>query len=237
MKKKTVVAIILAAGKGRRFSNTKLKQFHRIQNTPLLRTVLNHLASFSFIKKILVVTPLHKKGVAEKITTAFARKHPHLTISFVPGGTSRRASTENALSYLSTEPPSHVVLFDANRITSPIFTKKVYEKGLETGAAVLGREITDSLGTLSVNQSMVTPLPRNTALRLLYTPHCYSYAILRNAHLAAPKDGDYENAELVALSGVSVSFVRCPLLDVKVTFPEDVRILTTDRRRSVRSKK
>ncbi len=224
MKKKLVTAIILAAGDGRRFDTKKLKQFARVQNIPLLRRVLSHLTAFTFIDNVVVVTPPQKRLAAEKIGTSFARKH-HLPVKFVVGGSSRQQSTHNALKELTSNPPSHVLIFDANRITSPLFTKEVYKKGVLTGAAVLGRELTDSLGEAhAADLDSITPLKRNSRLRLIYTPHCYAFSVLADAHRNAPP-GEHENAELVAMRGTPISFVRCPLLDVKVTFKEDLALL------------
>ena len=89
--------VILAAGKGRRFSQNKLKQYFNHEGKLLVEHSIDKALKSKLFKKIIVVTSNKNKK--------FINKYKRKKIIFVAGGNERKDSSLNALKKIEKAAP------------------------------------------------------------------------------------------------------------------------------------
>jgi|GEM_PF-2557548 len=214
--------IVLAAGKSARFRGMKYKQFDHLRGTPLFIHTLKAVLRLNFITSVLVVLPSSKIQYGKRTIETWIPQ-PKIAIVCIAGGKTRTESTYRALRYLKDNPPSYVLIQDAARpMMKSQIAAAVHAKARKTGAAIVGRPMTDSLAYVKDSRTRKT-LDR-TNVYATYTPHCYTFTLIAKAHERAQKRKmlEQENADLVLLSGKPVSIVPTTGIDIKVTYPEDL---------------
>ena len=107
--------VILAAGKGKRFSKNKPKQFYKYKNKDIIEHSIVKSIESKLFKKIIVVTNnvrYFKKSKFSKL------------INVISGGKERSDSSLKALKYIKRYNPKNVFIHDAAR---PNFSVKMLQ--------------------------------------------------------------------------------------------------------------
>ena len=108
--------VILAAGKSKRFSKNKLKQFYNYKNKQIIEHSIDKAIKSKLFKKVIVVTSNSKK----LINRTFPK-----SIKVINGGKARSDSSLKALKYIKKFKPKNVLIHDAAR---PDFSIKLLNK-------------------------------------------------------------------------------------------------------------
>ena len=212
------IAIIVAAGSGKRFGGDTPKQFLRICGKPLLIHTLEKFQKSESVDEIILV--LSKDQISDfrfQISDSGLGKLQEI----VSGGKTRAESVLNGLKEIDSESAEIVAVHDGAR---PLVTceeiSKTVEKAKETGAACLVGEVTDTIKEIS-DDKIVGTIDR-TKLRRALTPQCFRYEILIKA-FEENEIGEIATDEsfLVEQSGIKVSIVEGNSQNIKVTTPED----------------
>ena len=157
--------ILLAAGKGKRFKSSTLKQFTNYKNKPLFMHSIEKAIKSNLFKKIVLVTNNKIKLGNKKI-------------KIIKGGKERYQSSLKALEYIKNKKFKYVFIHDAARPNFSINLLKILKKNLTKNKAVVPYINTDH-STKYANRNKVVNLKREKVL-LTQTPQCFDFKTLYN---------------------------------------------------------
>jgi 2-C-methyl-D-erythritol 4-phosphate cytidylyltransferase len=162
----------------------------------------------------------------EWVGAMLAREFPGRRVRTVEGGNSRQLSVQNALATLGPETPL-VAVHDAVRpFIDPETIRKVFDEAVETGAAIVGVPVVDTVKQVSRGTGHVrirATLPREK-LVMAQTPQVFRYDLLARAFELAREDGflGTDEASMVERLDVEVSVVLGSDRNIKITKPGDM---------------
>lgn len=214
-----VVAIVPAAGSGRRMARRHPKQFLRLGGIPVLVRTLLELGRGGVIGGIVVVAP----PAAVELTGRLVRRHrvPRV-LGVVPGGRERQESVWLGLQVVPSA-AEFVVVHDAVRpFVTPSLVRKVVEAARRFGAATCGLPVRETLKR--ARGGIVEATVDREGLWLVQTPQAFSRTLLWEAHEKARRDGfiGTDDAVLVERLGVPVRMVAGLAENLKITTPQDL---------------
>jgi 2-C-methyl-D-erythritol 4-phosphate cytidylyltransferase/2-C-methyl-D-erythritol 2,4-cyclodiphosphate synthase len=212
--KKTVSALIVAAGRGTRAGAGLPKQYRPLQGQPVLRHTLRALLAHSAVRDIQVV--IHPDDTA--LYDAAVKGIPCLRPP-VFGGDTRSESVLCGLEALTTEAPDIVLIHDAAR---PFLPPQIIDSLLtalqKTPGAFPALQVVDALWH-SENGHATTPRSRE-GLHRAQTPQAFDYATILNAHHSATNPAD-DDVALAIQQGIKVAIVEGDEHNYKLTTPAD----------------
>ena len=225
------VAVILpAAGLGTRMgkgsaekTGTSRKQFMLLEGSPILIHTVRRFAASERVAEIVVAV---RAEDLEWVGGMLAREFPGRRVRAVEGGNSRQQSVENALATLGPE-TDLVAVHDAVRpFIDPETIRKVFDEAAETGAAIVGVPVVDTVKQVSRATGRVrirATLPREK-LVMAQTPQVFRYDLLARAFELAREDGflGSDEASMVERLDVEVSVVLGSDRNIKITKPGDM---------------
>ncbi len=212
-----VAVVLLAGGSGTRAGFEQPKQLAMLGGKPVLRWSLDAFAAYPAIVGGVLV--------AKDDVVAAIGGLPEGWISAAPGA-ERQQSVANALTALAAwSDDAHVLVHDAAR---PGLTGDVIDRLL---AALAGHQaviptlpVPDTL----VEQSAATAgdVVDRSVLGRVQTPQAFRLGTLRRAHAKAVEAAATDDAQLVRRLGVSVAAVRGDARLHKLTYGDDMAILS-----------
>ena len=215
-------AVIPAAGSGRRFSSTELKQYQYIQDQTVLEhsiARLNHLPLAGYVLAIG-----QADDVAQNLNLAQKEK-----AHFCVGGAERVDSVLNALHYLSeiAHVDDWVMVHDAARpcVTLPVLNTLVH-KAIETDqAAILAIPVRDTLKRVET-EAIISQTVSRDLLWQAQTPQMAKLGVLKQAIELALQDQQVITDEASALeyAGHPVQVVHGRSDNIKITYPDDLQL-------------
>jgi len=226
------VAVILpAAGLGTRMgrgaaekTGTSRKQFMLLEGSPILvHTVRKFLASEHVHEIVIALRPEDLDWVEQ----VFRKEFPGKRVRAVAGGNSRQESVENALATVSPDIPV-VAVHDAVRPFIDLETiTKVFHEAAETGAAIVGVPVVDTVKQVSrgTGKVKIRGTLQRDKLVLAQTPQVFRHDLLARAFQSARRDGfiGTDEASLVErLDDVEISVVLGSDRNIKITKPADM---------------
>lgn len=180
MKKRTI-AIVLAAGWGKRMNSTVRKQYLLIQDKPVLYYTLKAFED-SFIDEVLLVVG---EGEEEYCRENIVDKYNFAKVSaIIIGGKERYHSVYQALSFLSENKKndSFVFIHDGARpFISVDILKKAYDAVNKQGACIVGVPVKDTIKVIG-KDGVVAHTPDRSTLWMVQTPQVFSYEKIKKAY-------------------------------------------------------
>jgi 2-C-methyl-D-erythritol 4-phosphate cytidylyltransferase len=229
--RRSVVAVIPAAGAGTRIGGRTPKQFLRLTTAPILALTVGRFVRHPAVGSIVVAAPASHTGRAARLLRALGRRVP---IVVVPGGRERQDSVRRALE-AAPEDASIVVVHDAVRpfVTTALITA-VVEAACRDGAAICGLPIAETVKRVAGD--FVDATVDRAGLWSVQTPQAFHAALLREAHDKALRDNfrGTDDAMLVERLGHPVRIVRGLSGNIKITTLADLqraRAIATSPRR------
>jgi 2-C-methyl-D-erythritol 4-phosphate cytidylyltransferase len=216
----SVVALLLAAGRGERLGHELPKAFVPLAGRPLLLHALEALAS---APEIDVVIPVVAAAELRRLRALLAEWGPRpKLVAAVAGGAQRQDSVWAGLQAL---PPrtSFVAVHDAARaLVRSSAVSRVVVAAQRSGAAILAVPVRDTIKRVSSGRILETPA--RSECWAAQTPQVFRTDILCDALAKATADGyvGTDDAELVERLGVPVEVVEGDSDNFKVTLPEDL---------------
>lgn len=213
------IAIIVAAGSGKRFGGETPKQFLEILGKPLIIHTLECFESCSSIDEIILVLA---KDEIENFNNKLSKHKLKKLTKIISGGKTRAGSVYNGLKEIKAETAEIIAVHDGARpLISGEEISKTIEKAKETGAACLVAKVTDTIKEISEGK-IVQTIDR-TRLRRALTPQCFRYEILKRAFEENEIDEiATDESFLVESLGIKVSIIEGSPQNIKVTTPEDL---------------
>lgn len=218
-----VVAIIAAAGLGRRFGSTAPKQLARLGGRTLLQRSIEAFERCDRIDEIIVATP---PDVSAEFAASLERGATPLKT--VRGGDRRQDSVANAFDAVPAN-ADVVVIHDAARaLVTPDLIARTIDAAAASGAAIAATASRDTVkrarrdagGALRISAT----LPRDE-IYLAQTPQAFRRDVLADA-IALGRRGTEatDEAMLAEQAGHRVQIVESDETNVKITTPHDLAV-------------
>jgi len=216
-----VSAIIVAAGKGKRFAEGPKKQFLFLAGKPVLCHTLDKFEACPAVRSVILVAAQEDKDYCLK---EIVEKYGYRKVSQIVGGGKRRQdSVKNGIDALSPD-ADIVVIHDGVRpfVTNEIIEKSIHS-ALEVGASVTAVPVKDTI-KLSGPDGMVSRTLNRDALWQVQTPQTFLVSVIKNAYQKAAQDGfaGTDDASLVERLGLRVHLLPGAYSNIKITTPEDL---------------
>ncbi len=198
--------ILLAAGKGKRFKSSTLKQFTNYKNKPLFMHSIEKAIKSNLFKKIVLVTN-NKINLGNK------------KIKIIKGGKERYQSSLKALEYIKNKKFKYVFIHDAARPNFSINLLKNLKKNLAKNKAVVPYINTDH-SVKYANKNKVVNLKREKVL-LTQTPQCFDFKTLYNLSINN-KTLVTDEATLFLNNNKKIKFIKGEEANIKITKKSDL---------------
>lgn len=225
MKNKKNIAIVLAAGKGRRMGSDIPKQFLYIHEKPVLAYSLLAFQNHEEIDEIVLVLSDEYREYCQK---DIIEKYGITKVSAITeGGAERYDSVISGLK--ECKECGYVLIHDGAR---PCITKEIIDRCLwnakEYQACVAGMPSKDTIKIADEDGFISTTPPRKNVWNI-QTPQTFAYELIWDAYTAASQKGMAgitDDAMVVEqYGGVKVKLVEGAYENIKVTTPEDIKVL------------
>ncbi|MDO7788940.1 2-C-methyl-D-erythritol 4-phosphate cytidylyltransferase [Desulforamulus aquiferis] len=215
-----VIAVIPAAGVGRRMGSQVKKQYLTLRGKPILYHTLQVMEECTDITSVVLVVGAGEEEYCQKniLGNSFSK-----IMAVVPGGDHRQTSVFNGLSILG-RGTELVVIHDGAR---PLIRNReitaVIKGAREIGAAALSVPLKDTVKVID-SHGLVLKTPSRESLRAVQTPQVFKYNIIMEAHQTAKSRGFFatDDCALVEAMGRPVKLVDGSYENIKITTPEDL---------------
>ena len=180
-----IVALIAAAGKGKRMNSRISKPFILISGKPILAYTLEKFEKCKLIAKIYLVVSPEEKEICHK--NIILKYNFSKVQELVDGGETRQDSIYNGLKALDKDADIVVIHDGARPLVEESIIQDSIEKAQEYGAAITVIPIKDTVKKGENNFFISKTLNREEIWRA-QTPQTFKYDIILSAYNQAYKD-------------------------------------------------
>lgn len=217
-----VIALIPAAGMGKRMGAGINKQYLLLAGMPIVARTISVFEQAPFVDAICIVTPSQeipycREEVVERFGFTKVRQ-------IVPGGAERQHSVMNGLRALDDAGDDDVILIHDG--VRPFVPTGVLERAVETArlhdGALVAVPAKDTIKVVA--DGIVRETPPRENIWLAQTPQAFRYSVIRAAHEIAEAERylGTDDASLVERLGKDVHVVMGDYRNIKITTPEDL---------------
>ena len=221
------IAVIPAAGSGRRFGGKK--QFFKVLGKPVVEFPIGVFEKSSLIDAIILVLPEENLSLGEELKSKYKK-----ILSVVPGGSERQFSVYKGLLEAAKFEPSEVIIHDGVRPFLELSTVEELVIALSDYGAdgvVLGvrpKETVKKVGApLERGDFLIEETLNRDKLILVQTPQAFKFQVILECHERALKE-DYmatDDSALLERYGFTVVSIPGDYRNVKITTPEDIKVI------------
>jgi 2-C-methyl-D-erythritol 4-phosphate cytidylyltransferase len=234
-----IVAIVPAAGMGKRFGSEKNKPFHLLHGIPLFIWPLKALAAIPEIEEIIPVVKEQDLMVAAELIENYQISKIK---RIVPGGKERQDSVYNAIKILD-EGAAVVLIHDGVRpLIDEDLIRRVLDGLQDCDGAVAAVPVKDTIKEARRQKTEDRQTDKHTAegrgeiivektlnrslLWAIQTPQAFHFNKIREVYEKAMADKYYatDDAALIERYGGTVKIVMGSYRNIKITTPEDILI-------------
>ena len=216
-----IVAIIPAAGLGRRMGGSVSKQYLCLDGIPILVHCLRVFASHPAIAEIIIVTSADQLDFCRHdIVHAY---NIDKVKAVVCGGAQRQDSVRAGLRACNCHAYDLVLIHDGVR---PLVQAQTIDRVIagtrQSGACIAGVPLKDTVKIVA--DGIIQTTPERSSLWAAQTPQGFRYGLIRDAHEHAFTHGieGTDDASLVECCQQPVHVVEGMYSNLKITTPEDM---------------
>jgi 2-C-methyl-D-erythritol 4-phosphate cytidylyltransferase/2-C-methyl-D-erythritol 2,4-cyclodiphosphate synthase len=210
------VALIVAAGRGKRLGGHVPKQYERLGGVAMLRHAVMRFTQHKRIEAVAVVIHADDRQPYDGAT------HDLVLLPPIVGGADRQESVRRGLETLASDSPDIVLVHDAARpFLSETTIDRVLDRTLLGVGAIPGLPVIDSLKEATEGNRIERAVARKGLWRA-QTPQGFRFRELLDAHRRFAGAGCGDDAEVMALAGHDIALVPGDENNFKVTTPEDL---------------
>lgn len=216
-----VVAIVPAAGLGKRFGTSERKQFAKVAGIPLLLYTLKGLHKTRHITEII---PVLRQEDMERGLEIIESRNLYKIRKIAPGGTERQDSINNALKLIKEK--CLILIHDGAR---PLVSCGLIERLLQGikgfDGVIPGLPVRDTLKEVN-SKGLVLSTVKRESFWTVQTPQIFNSLVIKKAYDKAYKKGFYatDDAALVERIGGKIRVIAGDPFNIKVTTPEDLKL-------------
>lgn len=216
-------AIVVSAGEGTRMKKVvPSKQLAVIGGMPVIAHTLAAFESASLVDRIIVVA----RGQDIKAIKEIVRDYGFQKVTdIITGGSTRQQSVRNGLSR-TTEADLFIAIHDGARpLIQPEDINRVVQMAQQTGAAILGAKVSDTLKRVQ-GDNIITQTIDRSELYGAQTPQVFSRKLLINgfSQASGKKIDATDDSQLLERIGVKVALVEALHHNFKITTPGDLQL-------------
>jgi 2-C-methyl-D-erythritol 4-phosphate cytidylyltransferase len=217
---KNLGIIIAAGGSGKRYGSGN-KLFELLDSVPLFVHAVRNFYGCCPDANFIFVAPAAELAGFQSLLAEFL---PDNRIIFTAGGETRGQSVSNGLAKLGSD-AEFVAIHDAARpLSSAALLMKCLDAAIEFGGAVSAKPVTDTIKKTEKSGKIIETVDRS-ALWRVETPQVFSAASLKTAYKLADGLEFTDDAGVMEHAGFPVHVVYNPENNLKLTYPEDFRLL------------
>lgn len=219
--KDKIIAIVPAAGRGKRFGDKTNKPFENLNDKPLIIWALETLETMSEIYEII---PVLKEADMECGVEIFEQYNISKVKQIAPGGKERQDSVFHGLNLID-DKKCMVLVHDGVRPLIETHTIREAIKQLkDCDGVVIGVPLKDTIK--EAKEGAIKKTLRRDMLWSIQTPQIFLYKLLYDAYEKALKDSFYstDDSALVERYGGRIKVVMGSYTNIKVTTSEDLMI-------------
>lgn len=219
--KMKIVALVAAAGKGRRMNSRISKPFIPISGKPILAYTIDKFEKCKSIDKIYLIVSPEEKEICHK--NILLRYNFSKVQELVDGGDTRQDSIYNGLKALDKDTDIVVIHDGARPLIEEIIIQDSIEKAQKYGAAITAIPIKDTVKKSKKNFYINKTLNREEIWRA-QTPQTFKYDIILSAYHQAYKDNYLatDDSAIVERYGHKVKLIIGSEENIKITTPFDL---------------
>lgn len=217
------IALIPAAGSGRRIGAGVNKQYLLLAGRPVLAHTVAVFHDHPRIDRIYLVSPAEELAYCRaEIVDRFGFTR---VAAILAGGAERQESVHNGLCGCAAQDDDLVVIHDGAR---PFIDAAAISASLDaaarSGACAVGVPVKDTIKR--VVDGVIVATPERRELWQVQTPQTFRFGLIRTAHERARSEGfcGTDDAVLVERLGHPVTMVAGSYRNFKITTPEDLII-------------
>jgi 2-C-methyl-D-erythritol 4-phosphate cytidylyltransferase len=215
--------ILVAGGQGRRMSDPTPKAFLTLGGYPLFYHPIKTFTAMEAVAGCILVVPA---GEEERATKSCEQSYSELKIKkVICGGVRRQDSVRCGMDCLDQD-TEIVLIHDAARpFCSPDLIQRIITAAQNTGAAVPGIPIADTLKRADEN-NMVTATVDRRSLSAIQTPQGFRYSLLKEAYQNAWEKNltATDDAGLIEHLQQPIKVVEGERNNFKITKPYDLEL-------------
>lgn len=211
------IAIIVFAGKGTRMGMDIPKQFLKVNGKDIVCYTIEAFDSHPLIDEIVLVTNKDYLSYVKSFKYVYNFKK---IVIVVPGGDTRQESVRNALEAINANRDDYVYIHDGDRplISENLITTCI--KRTTNGENIVPfinskeriKEISNSGRKIEINGETFD----------VQTPQCFSYNLIKEAHLKFINEEVSDDASLIEKMGIKVTYIKGEPNNFKVTQISDL---------------
>ena len=205
------IAIILAAGIGKRFGNSTPKQYCLLNNKKVIDYSINTFINHKDINKVILVC-------SDEWINVLINEYPDCLI--IKGGDTRRESSYNGLKACPKN-TLNVLIHDAVR---PFVTKKIITESItklkEFKAVNISIPSQDTI--ISTKNNLINKIPDRKNIYLSQTPQSFNYKTIIDAHLKYDGEEVNDDIKLVKKIGIECYNLAGSIYNIKITHNIDL---------------
>jgi len=217
------VALIPAAGMGKRMGASINKQYLQLNGMPIVARTISVFENSPLIDAIYLVIPADEIPYCDAYVVKACGFKKVVTI--VPGGKERQNSVLNGLNAMrgAVADDDVVLIHDGVR---PMVTETMLSESIEVASsrdgALVAVPVKDTIK--SVHDGIAVNTPPREHLWQAQTPQTFRFGIIHAAHLAAEADGfiGTDDASLLERVGKEICIIQGDYRNIKITTPEDL---------------
>ena len=211
----SAVALIVAAGRGRRFGEALPKQYQDLLGRPVLRHTASAFLAHPRVDGVRVVIGADDAALYRAAVGDLALLEP------VIGGAERQDSVRLGLESLVDRAPDVVLIHDAARplVDAALITRSLDALASHDGA-IAAVPVTDSIKRAD-GATIVDAVDR-TGLWRAQTPQTFRFAAILAAHRAAVGGSLSDDAAVAGLAGLKVGVSLGDETNLKITTQDDL---------------
>ncbi len=215
------IALITAAGEGKRFDSQIPKQYLNFNGKPILRHCVETFLKHPKVDMVqVIIHPSHQKLYRQAVK-GLDLPDP------VFGDDSRQASVFNGLKNLESYHPKYVLIHDAARpgVSTPVINR-VLESLKTHDGALPGLKLVDSLKRTSSDKGSgtITSVDRKNLWRV-QTPQGFDFEKILAAHKQYSGMECSDDAGIAQKAGMILAMTRGTQTNMKITHTEDIQNL------------
>ncbi len=217
-----IAAVIVAAGKGRRFRKNIKKQYYPIKGKQIIVWTINAFDRNNRIDEIIIVVEKRDKEYFFK--EILERFHFSKNIRLAEGGPMRQDSVYNGIKSIS-EDIDIVMVHDGVRpFVSDEIINKVIDESIKEGAVITAVKQNDT--AIYAKGGYIEEFIDREFVYRVQTPQAFRREMIIRGFEKAYEDGFYgtDESSLIVRMGKKVKIVEGSLDNIKITSQEDLNI-------------
>jgi 2-C-methyl-D-erythritol 4-phosphate cytidylyltransferase len=216
-----VVALIPAAGQGKRMGTERPKAFISLGGLPILAHTLR---KFEACPQVDEVIPLVPPGGGEAWTREIVSQYGLQKVSqIMPGGAERQESVFIGLKAIREKAETVIIHDGARPFVTPDLIQQSLSETRRFRAVAVALPASETIKEVGRDGIILRTVDRRQ-LWMMQTPQSFHYDLILRAHEEARRDGfaGTDDASLVERLGIPVKIIEGSRLNFKITTAEDL---------------